>query len=199
MKLIIIIILSMITISAQEDTLSWKVDLNNNGELNLIKIEFINNSFHLKVDSVDYDLHSDQIFSIVNEKGNDELIYFADLNEDGKKEIILSIGHPIFENKSILKDFDVKNGELIAFKYQDSNGEIIKEMVALNHIILFNSNSDKIYIQNGMVYFNSKENETVFYHDISEYGWDERIGSIIKLGEKYFGKINLKELNKIIF
>ncbi len=177
----------------------WHTDIDNDGKKERIEIYPQQDSFYLRINKTDYNLNSRSIYTIVDEKNKDHIIVLFDVDCDSTLEIAICTEHPLFSNKSILRVFKYQNNALKPLHFFYNLDDSSSELISIKKITVWDSSNNSLYVVTGRKGYNASNSETVFLYKVELYRWNDEVGKIIKLGEKYYEDIDRKALFKLIF
>lgn len=177
------------------------VNLKSDNEINQITIFESDQNIIVKMNNSHIKLIGGPLAKIISTEGEIQKkdIEIADINNDGIKEILIAVEHPIFANKFFLYIIAFKDTTLTDMNFYLNQNDSTNKIVVDDGICVFDSKRKSLYIKTGQVSYNASNGETVFLSKVNLFQWNKEIGLIINKGEKYFLKISNYSLSKIIF
>jgi len=177
----------------------WNKDLDNDGRIEKIEIYAKHDTFHLKIDTLDYNLQSQRISTIVDEKNKDHVIIFFDIEHDNNIEIAISTEHFAFADRSITNVYKYENKSIIPMKFYYSLEEYWDYLISKDKITVWNSSDNSLYIIAGKQAYDTTNGETIFFNKVDLYRWSNEVKKIIRFGEKLYKDIDKENLKNLIF
>lgn len=199
MKITITIIIFLLSLRGYCIERNWKMDLDKDGKNDKIEIYTKQDSFHLRINMLDYNLNSNSLYAIVDENNQDHIILFVDVDQDSTLEIAVCTEHQLFSNKSVLRILKFQNNSIIPLKFYYNLENYYSELISLDKINLLSTTNKGIYVVAGMKGYNGINGETFFYYQVDLYRWENDLKKLIKFGEKYYPKIDRQNLKSIVF